>query len=48
MNNSYNSGWKDHLVVVAGFLFEFFFFFLSQCPGMAVGAPSVLPVVFYY
>ena len=37
-------------MVVAGFLFEFFFFFffVSQCPGMAVGAPSVLSVVFYY
>ena len=34
-------------MVVAGFLFEFFFF-VSQCPGMAVGAPSVLSVVFYY
>ena len=37
-------------MVVAGFLFEFFFFFffVSQCPGMAIGAPSVLSVVFYY
>ena len=37
-------------MVVAGFLYDFFFFFFfdSQCPGMAVGAPSVLSVVFYY
>ena len=36
-------------MVVAGFLFEFFFFFfVSQCPGMAIGAPSVLSEVFYY